>query len=1000
MTSNRNRLASGGRIDRSVPVHFTFDGKILSGYRGDTLSSALLAANISMVARSFKYHRPRGIYAAGVEEPNALVTIGTGGRHEPNCQATITTLFDGLVANSQNCWPSLAFDFMSINNLFSAFFSAGFYYKTFMGPSHKAWMLYEHVIRRAAGMGKGSLEPDSDRYEKANDFCDVLVVGSGPTGIASALSAAEAGARVILVEQQFELGGSLLDETTDSPWEKWRVSQLERLKACPSISILRRTTAFGAYDHGTIALLEQVGDPVAKPQENQPRMRYWKIRAKKTIIASGMIERPAVFAKNDLPGIMLASAVRTYINRYAVLPGRNAVIFTNNDTAYETMRALVNAGAKVEILDARESIPEHCRNMADKVGIVPKTGCIIVKAHGRKHVTGVSYLSDQDGHDTGFLKSDLLCLSAGWTPTLHLWSQRGKKPVYDERSCCFLPDGEFDGIQCIGASGGHFVTSEAVDAALKIGAQAAMVALPETPFKATTTTTQPLPERPTDYWFDTIIALRKNNIPGSDSGKQVFVDLQHDVTESDIRLAHREGYQSVEHLKRYTTQGMAGDQGKTSNVNALSLMAEQRDKPIQEVGTTTFRPPFTPVPIGAFAGHEHGAHFEPIRLGPIHDWHCDHGAEQIEAGLWLRPWHYPHENETLDQSYKREAAHVRAKVGLVDVSSLGKILVQGPDAPEFLNRIYTNGWKALKVGRVRYGIMLRDDGIILDDGTTARLSEEEFFMTTTTANAAAVMSHMEFLLQSSWQDLKVRVTSVSDQWAGMALAGPSSRAVLAVASMKCDVNNDALPHMGFVCGTIAEAPVRIHRMSFSGELAYEVFTPAGYGQAVWEALCISGRDFDIQPYGTEALAALRIEKGHVAGPELDGRTIMSDLGLEGLASSKKTYIGRALANRTALTASDRPRLVGLETLHQKDRIKSGSILFARSSAKVGHGEGHVTSTTYSVHLGKNIALALLSNGIERIGETIVCANPIEGQEIEVMVVSPHFYDPDGEKLYG
>jgi sarcosine oxidase subunit alpha len=445
---------------------------------------------------------------------------------------------------------------------------------------------------------------------------------------------------------------------------------------------------------------------------------------------------------------------------------------------------------------------------------------------------------------------------------------------------------------------------------------------------------------------------------------------------------------------------MAGDQGKTSNVNALALMAEQRDQSIHEVGTTTFRPPFTPVPIGAFAGNEHGAHFEPTRLSPLHDWHCEQKAAQTLAGLWLRAWYYPREGETLDQAYKREAAHVRAKVGLVDVSSLGKILLQGPDAAEFLNRVYTNGWKSLKVGRVRYGIMLRDDGIILDDGTTARLSENEFFMTTTTANAGAVMSHLEFLLQTSWQNLMVRVTSVSDQWAGMALAGPSSRRVLERAVTDCDVSNEALPHMSLTHGTVDAVPVRIHRMSFSGELAYEIFVPAGFGQAVWQALLDAGKALDIRPYGTEALAALRIEKGHVAGPELDGRTTLSDLGLEGLASSKKPFIGKVLSSRPVLSAPDRPRLVGLETLRNGDRIKSGSILFTRSAERKGHGEGHVTSTTYSVHLGKNIALALLSNGERRIGETVVCSNPIEGQELEVKVVSSHFYDPQGGQLSG
>lgn len=999
MSSNQNRLARGGRINRSAPINFTFNDKTISGLEGDSLASALLAANVSLVARSFKYHRPRGIYSAGVEEPNALVTLGEGGQQEPNCAATTTRLRNGLVAQSQNHWPTLETDFMSFNNWLSPLFSAGFYYKTFMGPTRKAWGFYEHIIRRAAGMGTSSVEADPDRYEKANDNCDLLVIGAGPAGITAALCAASNGEKVILVEQQAELGGSLLDESVESNFESWRLSQLAKLNEFTNITILCRTTAFGAYDHGTFGLIEQVNANTESSSKQQPRLRYWKVRTQKTILATGMIERPMVFENNDLPGIMLASAVRSYVNRYSVLPGKVATIYTNNDTAYETASTLAAASAFVEILDTRTTIPDSCRALAQSENIRTRTGCTLIKAQGGKKIEALSFLSE-DNATIKTLKTDLLCLSGGWTPTLHIWSQRGRKPTYNHQNGCFLPDAEVDNIVCVGACAGHFVSADVTH-----HAQAAGIAVKNNDTHTADSKNQydpeisPLPSWPSENWAGTIGSLFAGDISQLKVSKKSFIDLQHDVTARDVCQSYSEGYESVEHTKRYTTLGMAADQGKTSNVNGLALIAKLRGFSIPEVGTTTFRPPYSAVPIGAFAGNEFGEYFQPTRLSPMHDWHNEHGAKQTQAGLWLRAWYYPKTNESLDDAYKREATHVRSNAGLVDVSSLGKILVQGPDAAEFLERVYTNGWKGLKIGRVRYGIMLRDDGIIMDDGTTARLAEDEFFMTTTTANASVVMSHLEFLLQTCWKNLRVRVTSVTDQWAGMAIAGPNSRNILQQAVTDCDLSDQGLPHMGLVYGLINGTPIRIHRMSFSGELAYEVFVAAGYGHSIWQSLIDAGTPIGLKPYGTEALAALRIEKGHAAGPELDGRTTLPDLGLQGLASSKKPYIGKALAARPGICAPDRPQLVGLETLQSKDRIKSGSILFAESATRTGHGEGHVTSTSYSVSLHKNIALGLLSNGGQRIDEHIICSNPIEGQEITVKVVSPQFYDSEGTKLH-
>ena len=905
------RLATGGRIDRSKPVSVSFDGQKLAAFQGDTLSSAMLASGVSLVGRSFKYHRPRGIYSAGVEEPGAMVHLREGARHEPNARATVTEAFDGLVSTSQNAWPSLHFDVGAVNNWLSPFLSAGFYYKTFIGPfkhSTRFWMMCETFIRKAAGIGRGTYLNDPDHYEKRHAFCDVLVIGGGVAGLSAALAAGRAGAQVMLIEQDFELGGAVLSDATGGDADHWTARVVQELQAMDNVRILTRTTAFGAYDGDSYGLIERVSDQLNAPQNHQVRQRYWLVHAKRSVLATGAIERPLVFGGNDKPGVMLAGAVRTYLNRFAVLVGKTVVICTNNDSAYEAAVDLARTGAHVTLADMRADVSSALAKRAEDAGVSMLHGHAVLEAKGSKRVTSVVLVPvNSKAHAAGAaitLTADLIAVSGGWAPNVHLWSQLYRKPVFETQAACFVPDPHASHhMKAAGTVMAAASLQEVIEQGFARGAEAA---------KATGASdgTGTVPEgfAAGPFWQNNLHPVwAVFNAKGKTQGK-AFVDFQHDVKITDIDQAHLEGYVSVEHLKRYTTLGMATDQGKLSNVNALSRMAELRGVEIPQVGTTTFRPPFTPVALGALVGHEHCKHFRPTRLSPIHHWHIENGAKLTEAGAWMRPWYYPADGEDLRAAYIREAAHVRTQVGMVDVSTLGKIAVQGPDAAEFLNRVYVNGWKTLAVGRLRYGVMLREDGFVLDDGATARLGEHDYFMSTTTANAAKVLSFAEHLLQTAWKDLRVHVTSVTDQWAAIAVAGPNSRDLLSEVS-DADLGSEALPNNHFLHATIAGARVRIHRMSYSGELAYEVYVPSGHGRHVWEALYAAGPKFSLKPYGTEAMGALRIEKGHVAGPEIEGRTTMKDLGLENFASSKKTLcrVDPARTSRSRRPRTSNPR---------------------------------------------------------------------------------------------
>jgi sarcosine oxidase subunit alpha len=986
-------MSKGGQIDRSTPVDFSFDGRSYQGFAGDTLASALLANNVRLIGRSFKYHRPRGLIAAGSEEPNGIVELRSGARREPNTRATMIELYQGLEAESQNRWPSLDFDLLSINSFLSPFLTAGFYYKTFMWPAVLWEKLYEPMIRRAAGLGKASGLDDPDHYEKSTLFCDVLVIGSGPAGLMAARAAARSGARVVLAEEDSALGGRLLGDQRiidGLSSAEWAAKMAAELEAEPDVRILRRTAVFGVYDGGTYGALERVSDHLAQPHHHAPRQRLWRIVAKRAVLAAGAIERPLVFGNNDRPGIMLAGAVRTYLNRFGVASGSNAIVFVNNDDAASTVSELAAAGVSVSALvDPRPVMSPVVESLAKKTGIRVISGGSVERALGSKSVSGAE-IRLQDG-SLLTLPCDLIAMSGGWNPSVHLTTHLNGRPVWNSSIAAFVPGDVPPGMAVAGSASGALSLADAItmgnsfgqDAAIAAGFKAKKSALPSV--EPESTAIQPL-------W-------RVVNARGKS-----FVDFQNDVSVLDIELAEREGFRSVEHLKRYTTLGMATDQGKTANVNGLALMAEFTAKAIENVGTTVMRPPFSPVAIGAFGGHHREKNFKPTRLPPSHEWAVEQGAVFVEAGYWLRAQYYPKPGEKdWLETVTREVKAARSSVGVCDVSTLGKIDIQGADAAEFLERVYINGWKNLAIGRARYGLMLREDGIVMDDGTTTRLGEDHFFMTTTTANAAKVMQHLEFCHQWLWPDLDVQMISATEQWAQFSLAGPHVRDVLLkLVDPEHDISNAAFPYMAAgeitVCGGTR---ARLYRLSFSGELAFEIGVPSRHGDALIRKIMEAGAEYGITPYGTEALGVMRIEKGHVAGAELNGISTAGDLGLGRMMSTKKDYIGRVLAGRPALVDPNRPVVVGFRPVDRKRRIRAGAHFIRQGlEANAQNDEGYMTSVAFSPSIGHWIGLGFLARGPDRMGEIIRACDPIRGEEYLVEVVSPIFYDPEGEKLRG
>ncbi len=995
--SQKYRLDNIGYINRDKKISFTFNGKKYFGYEGDTLASALLANGIHLVGRSFKYHRPRGFFGAGVDEPNAKVQLYKGAKTEPNANATEVELVEGLIVKSQNCWPSVSFDFGAINNLFQKFFPAGFYYKTFMWPKSFWYKVYEPIIRKAAGLGVAPLKPDPDRYEHKYEYCDVLIAGSGPSGLASALAAAKNGARVILAEDKSRFGGSLLvDEVTigNKKGKEWADEAISQLKSMPNVIVKNRSQVFGYYDHNMMVMFEKTRDHIENPNKFTPRQKLWYIRAKEIVISTGSLERPLIFGNNDRPGILLSSAAKEYLKVYGVLVGRKPIIFTNNDSAYDTAIEFKKNGINPLVVDTRTNSDSSVISEAKNLNIDIKFSHGIANTKGHLKVNSATigkFNSDKSSYENlEEVSCDCICVSGNWTPTVHLSSQSGNKLKFNETIDAFIPSQSRQKESTIGSANGSFTLKQALEDGFNKGFELSNKITNKNSKSTAPTSNERSYGEHDKFWC---MPLPKNK------HYKRFVDFQNDVAVSDIELAVREGFRSIEHVKRYTTLGMATDQGKTSNLNGLQLVSNIEGKIVPEVGHTTFRPPYTAVTIGTIVGREVGKHYRPTRKSPMHEWHEKNNAVFVDAGLWLRPRYYKQDNESLEEAAKREANNVRKNVGVCDVTSLGKIDIKGPDTAEFLNRIYTNAWMKLPVGKARYGVMLREDGIVFDDGTTTRISENHFHMTTTTAQAVNVLAHLEYYLQVVWPELNVNVLSTTEQWAGAALAGPNSRELLSKLFPETNILNEALPFMGYKESDLFDVPARIFRISFSGELAYEINVESNYGTFMWEKIIEFGQEMNIEPYGTEALSTLRIEMGHVAGSELDGRTIPYDVSLEGMLSKKKDFIGKRSLTREAFLNPKREKVVGVIPLDKKTTIPEGSHLVKDGNASSPNPKlGHVSASCWSVEYNNPFSLAIIQDGKNRIGEKLYAVSPLNNKNIAVEIVSSHYVDPKGERV--
>ncbi len=990
------RAVAGGRVDRDRTVRFTFDGALYRGLKGDTLASALIANGVHLVGRSFKYHRPRGILAAGSDEPNALVGVGADEAHyTPNLRATQVELKDGLVAVSQNRAPSLKFDVGAVNDLVAPLLPAGFYYKTFMWPQAFWKSVYEPVIRAAAGLGRAPRAPDADRYTQRYAHCDVLVVGSGPAGLAAARAAAASGATVILCDEQAEMGGSLLAETQATidcqPAAAWAEDVLAELAANERVTLLSRTTAFGWYPHNLIGLSERITDHLAAPHRDLPRERMWQVRAKEVVIAAGAIERPMVFPENDRPGVMLADAARTFLNRYGAVVGRRVVVFTAHDAAYQAALDLNAAGVQIAaIADLRPVADGELPEKARAAGLPVQTSTTVVGTRGRLRVREAHLATVAANGSVArpvIVPCDAVLMSGGFTPSVHLFSQSRGKLAFDAATKTFLPGQSFAHERSAGACKGTFGLADVLAEGYAAGEQAAKASASGRAFAVTAAP----------------------DVSGGFSGAtphgrnpalaKAFVDFQNDVTAKDVKLATREGFVSIEHVKRYTTTGMATDQGKTSNLNALAIVSDAIAKPIPQIGLTTFRPPYTPVTFGSFAGAARGDLFDPVRTTPIHAWAEAHGAAFEDVGLWKRAWYFPKAGEDLHAAVARECKAVREGVGIFDASTLGKIEVVGPDAAEFMNRMYTNAWTKLEPGRLRYGVMLREDGFVMDDGVVGRMAPDRFHVTTTTGGAPRVLHLMEDYLQTEWPDLDVWLTSTTEQWAVIAVQGPRARDVLAPLVEGIDLSKEAMPHMSVREGRIAGVPTRLFRVSFTGELGFEVNVPADYGRHVWEAIMAAGEAHGITPYGTETMHVLRAEKGYIiVGQETDGTATPDDVNLGwAVGKAKKDFVGKRSVLRPEMTGAGRKQLVGLLTVDPSVVLEEGAQIVADPNEPVPMTMlGHVTSSYWSSVLGRSIALAMVRDGRGRMGETLHV--PMPGGAVAVTVAAPVFHDPEGARL--
>jgi sarcosine oxidase, subunit alpha len=1002
------RTLEGGRIDRSRAVHFSFDGRAYTGVAGDTLASALLATGVHLMGRSFKYHRPRGVLASGAEEPNALVAVRRdAARYTPNLRATQVELYEGLEAHSQNRWPSLAFDLGAVNDLLAPFIPAGFYYKTFMWP-RRAWhSLYEPRIRAAAGLGRAPTEADPDRYAARYAHCDVLIVGAGPAGLAAATAAAASGARVMLCDEQNEFGGSLLaDDPREAaaiegrPAPQWLRETLAALASNARVTLLPRTTAFGYFPHNLLGLNERLTDHLADPHPEVPRERQWQVRAREVVLTTGAIERPLVFPGNDRPGIMLAGAARTWLNRYGVLPGTRAVVVTACDEAYAAALELQQAGVFIaSVADVRAPDDGPCAAQARAAGIPVLARATVLGTSGRRRVNSIRLAQLQAGEpgDSQTQPCDLVLMCGGFTPSVHLFSQSRGKLLWDEGLQAFLPGTPAERVRSAGACRGVF----ALGAALADGAAAGAAAAREATAPARTGVC------PSGAGAAAAVPPAAGGGAGfagalpqpAGARARAFVDWQNDVTTKDLALATREGFRSIEHIKRYTTTGMATDQGKTSNLNALGIVSRNLGKAIPEMGLTTFRMPYTPVSFGSFAGPSRGELFDPVRATPMHEWARAGGAVFEDVGLWKRARYFPRGTENMLAAVARECLAVRNACGIFDATTLGKIEVVGKDAVTFMNRLYVNAWTSLAVGRSRYGLLLRDDGFIYDDGVAARVSENCFHVTTTTGGAPRVLAMMEDYLQTEWSDLKVWLTSTTEQWAVIAVQGPNARALLAEL-VDIDIAAAALPHMSVALGHICGVPMRLFRVSFTGELGFEVNVPADFGPAVWQAVWEAGQAHGITPYGTETMHVLRAEKGYIiVGQDTDGTVTPDDAGLAwAIGKNKPDFVGKRSLERPAMTSPERRQLVGLLTTDPRTVLEEGAQVMAQPGARApARALGHITSSYHSSVLARSIAMGLVAGGRARVGQTLYV--PVPAGDVPVQVASPVFYDPEGRRLH-
>lgn len=1002
--TQKNRLASGGRIDRSKPLSFSYNGQEFKGFQGDTLASAMLANGIDVIGRSFKYSRPRGIVAAGAEEPNAIMQLGaTEATQVPNVRATQQELFHGLVSKSTNGWPSVDTDVMGLlGKVGGKMMPPGFYYKTFMYPQ-SMWDTYENLIRKAAGLGRSPLENDPDTYDKINQHCDVLVVGAGPAGLAAAQTVARSGVRVIIADEQSEFGGSLLSSKellNGKPAGEWVAEVTAELEAAENVMTLPRSTVNGYHDHNFLTIHERRTDHIADlAPAGEVRQRLHRVRAKWVILATGAHERPLVFANNDVPGCMVAGAVSTYINRYGVVPGNELVLMTTNDHAYQTAIDWAEAGRKVvAIVDTRQSPAGDRVDAARKLGINVITGSAVIDVQGSKRVTGVSVapITSDGNMVTGSvqrLSADTVATSGGWSPVIHLSCHTGSRPVWNEDIVGFLPGPTVQKQLVAGGINGSYATAKAMGEGVE-AANSALASLNKDAVTVELPATEEVAEGQVHNLFHV------PHIKPTAAAPKQFVDYQNDVTAAGIELACREGYESIEHVKRYTAMGFGTDQGKLGNINGMAIAAKTLNKSIPETGTTIFRPNYTPVSFGAIAGRDCGALFDPERYTAMHKWHLENGALFEDVGQWKRPWYFPKAGESMQEALNRECVATRESVGILDASTLGKIDIQGPDAREFLGRVYTNAWAKLPVGKCRYGLMCGDDGMIFDDGVTSCLGENHFLMTTTSGGAARVYEWLELWHQTEWPELEVYFNTVTDQWATMTISGPNSRKLLEEICEDIDLSNEAFSFMDWKAGKVAGIPARVFRISFTGELSYEINVQANYGLQVWEKLFEHGEKYNLTPYGTETMHILRAEKGFIiAGQDTDGSVHPHDLGMSWAVSDNKpfSYIGKRGMKREDCVREDRKQLVGLKTKDPQVVIPEGSQgVFDKNAPIPMPMVGHVTSSYYSAVLGHSIAMGFVKGGLNRMGETVYYPQA-DGSVIEAEICSPIFLDPKGER---